>query len=147
MRNTDIGQPPEPVIATVVIRSRDEADVDGVVLAPADEEFRVALRGRQQHLVQRGHGAVVQEWRRGPHAFERSRLVAGDLLRQVERATYEAYRKMLAAAIEDLKLSHTPSGELSPNEKYFKIISAFRKLIPSRLGMSIVGAIDRLIVR
>ena len=47
-------------------------------------------------------------------------------LRQVERTTYEAYRKMLAAAIEDLKLSHTPSGELAPNEKYFKIISAFR---------------------
>jgi hypothetical protein len=47
-------------------------------------------------------------------------------LRQVERATYEAYRKMLAAAIADLKLAHTPSGELAPNEKYLKIISAFR---------------------
>jgi len=47
-------------------------------------------------------------------------------LRQVERATYEAYRKMLAAAINDLKLAHTPSGELAPNEKYLKIISAFR---------------------
>src|SRR5689334_18421379 len=36
-------------------------------------------------------------------------------LRQVERATYEAYRKMLAAAIADLKPAHTPSGELAPN--------------------------------
>jgi zinc D-Ala-D-Ala carboxypeptidase len=47
-------------------------------------------------------------------------------LRQVERTTYEAYRKMLAAAIKDLKLSHTESGELAPNERYFKIVSAFR---------------------
>jgi zinc D-Ala-D-Ala carboxypeptidase len=47
-------------------------------------------------------------------------------LRQVERSTYEAYRKMLAAAIKDLKLAHTESGELAPTEKYFKIISAFR---------------------
>lgn len=47
-------------------------------------------------------------------------------LRQVERATYEAYRQMLAAAIEDLKLSRTASGELAPREKFLKIISAFR---------------------
>ena len=46
--------------------------------------------------------------------------------RQVERETYAAYRKMLAAAISDLKLSHTPSGELAPNERFLKIISAFR---------------------
>lgn len=49
-------------------------------------------------------------------------------LRQVERQTYAAYKRMIAAAIADptLKLSHTPSGELAPDEKYFKIISAFR---------------------
>jgi zinc D-Ala-D-Ala carboxypeptidase len=47
-------------------------------------------------------------------------------LRQVERDTYAAYRKMLAAAISDLKLAHTSSGELAPNERYLKIISAFR---------------------
>ena len=39
-------------------------------------------------------------------------------LRQVERATYEAYLKMIAAASEDLKLS--------ANDRYLKIISAFR---------------------
>ena len=38
--------------------------------------------------------------------------------RQVEQATYNAYLKMLAAAKEDLKLSS--------NDRYFKIISAFR---------------------
>jgi len=39
-------------------------------------------------------------------------------LRQVERTTYDAYLKMIAAASGDLKLS--------AHEKYFKIISAFR---------------------
>jgi zinc D-Ala-D-Ala carboxypeptidase len=38
--------------------------------------------------------------------------------RQVEQSTYNAYVKMLAAAKEDLKLSS--------NDRYFKIISAFR---------------------
>ena len=39
-------------------------------------------------------------------------------LRQVERNTYAAYKKMIAAAIADLKLA--PAG------KYLKIVSAFR---------------------
>jgi LAS superfamily LD-carboxypeptidase LdcB len=49
-------------------------------------------------------------------------------LRQVERQTYAAYKRMLAAAIADpsLNLAHTPEGELAPSEKYFKIVSAFR---------------------
>jgi LAS superfamily LD-carboxypeptidase LdcB len=49
-------------------------------------------------------------------------------LRGVERETYEAYKKMIAAAIADptLDLAHTTSSELAPGEKYFKIISAFR---------------------
>lgn len=49
-------------------------------------------------------------------------------LRQVERETYEAYKRMIAAALADpaLKLAQTPSGDLAPQEKFFKIISAFR---------------------
>ncbi len=48
--------------------------------------------------------------------------------RQIERQTYAAYKKMIAAAVADrsLKLSATRNGELSPSEKYLKIISAFR---------------------
>jgi len=48
-------------------------------------------------------------------------------LRPVQRNTYDAYRKMIAAAIADptLKLAHNV-GELAPQEKYFKIVSAFR---------------------
>jgi uncharacterized protein YcbK (DUF882 family) len=57
--------------------------------------------------------------------FDHERLVE---LRQVERNTYAAYKRMVAAAIADptLKLAHTSSGELAPEEKYLKIISAFR---------------------
>lgn len=49
-------------------------------------------------------------------------------LRQVERNTYAAYKRMIAAAVADptLKLARTAAGELAPAEKYFKIISAFR---------------------
>ncbi|MDQ5845879.1 MAG: D-alanyl-D-alanine carboxypeptidase family protein [Acidobacteriota bacterium] len=57
--------------------------------------------------------------------YDPSRL---DELRQVERGTYAAYKRMVAAAIKDksLGLSHDAKGELAPAEKYLKIISAFR---------------------
>jgi len=41
-------------------------------------------------------------------------------LRQVEQNTYEAYKKMVAAAIAD------PSLKLGPGEQYLKIVSSFR---------------------
>lgn len=49
-------------------------------------------------------------------------------LRQVERNTYAAYKRMIAAALADpaLKLARGSAGQLAPGEKYFKIISAFR---------------------
>ena len=51
-----------------------------------------------------------------------------DEMRQVERDTYAAYKRMIAAAIADpaLKLAHTSKDQLAPAEKYFKIVSAFR---------------------
>jgi hypothetical protein len=57
--------------------------------------------------------------------YDPERLVE---LRQVERNTYAAYKRMVAAAIKDpaLNLARTASGELASSEKYFKIISAFR---------------------
>jgi zinc D-Ala-D-Ala carboxypeptidase len=50
-----------------------------------------------------------------------------DLL-HLEQKTYAAYKKMLAAAAKDLKheLKLTPSGELAPNEKFLRIVSAYR---------------------
>ena len=49
-------------------------------------------------------------------------------LRQVERETYAAYKRMIAAAAADhsLRLALGKNGELAPGEKYMKIISAFR---------------------
>ena len=50
-----------------------------------------------------------------------------DDLRQVERQTYAAYKRMLAAAVADSSLQlKTRGGELTAAEKYLKIISAFR---------------------
>jgi hypothetical protein len=51
-----------------------------------------------------------------------------DELRQVERETYAAYKRMVAAAVADpsLGLKRTPSGELASEEKFFKIVSSFR---------------------
>jgi len=51
-----------------------------------------------------------------------------DALRQVERETYAAYKRMLAAAAADpsLGLKLTAAGELAPEERFLKIISAHR---------------------
>jgi zinc D-Ala-D-Ala carboxypeptidase len=48
-------------------------------------------------------------------------------LRQVERRTYAAYKRLVGAAVADpsLGLAHQ-RGELASGEKYLKIISAFR---------------------
>lgn len=49
-------------------------------------------------------------------------------MRQLERRTYLAYKRLLQAAIADrsLALAVTPSGELAADEKRLRIISAFR---------------------
>ncbi len=50
---------------------------------------------------------------------------AAELLK-VERETYRAYKKMLAAAAKDLKLKVDRNGELADEEKFLRIVSAFR---------------------
>lgn len=49
-------------------------------------------------------------------------------LLKLDSATYIAYKKMVLAAAKDLKgvLKVTPKGDLAPDEKFFKIVSAFR---------------------
>ena len=46
----------------------------------------------------------------------------------VEKETYAAYKRMVAAATKDLgkDLKLTQKGDLAPHEKFFRIISAFR---------------------
>jgi hypothetical protein len=47
-------------------------------------------------------------------------------LRQVERETYVAYKRMASAAAADLGLKRTATGELAPEESFLKIVSSFR---------------------
>lgn len=47
-------------------------------------------------------------------------------LLKVERETYRAYKRMAAAAAAELKLKIDKNGELAADEKFLKIISAFR---------------------
>jgi hypothetical protein len=48
-------------------------------------------------------------------------------LRQVERETYAAYKRMVAAALADPTSGlKGAAGELAPEEKYLKIVSSFR---------------------
>lgn len=49
-------------------------------------------------------------------------------LLKLERETYAAYKRMLAAAASDLgrEVRFTKSGELASGEKYLRIVSAFR---------------------
>ncbi len=47
-------------------------------------------------------------------------------LRQVERETYTAYKRMVAAAAKELNLSLDTNGNLASSEQFLKIISAFR---------------------
>jgi LAS superfamily LD-carboxypeptidase LdcB len=51
-----------------------------------------------------------------------------EALRNVERETYAAYKRMVAAAAADpsLRLKLTASGELAPEERFLKIVSAHR---------------------
>src|SRR5688572_15938282 len=50
-----------------------------------------------------------------------------DLL-QLERETYAAYKRMIAAAAKDLRseLKLTTTGDLAPEEKFLRIVSAYR---------------------
>lgn len=51
----------------------------------------------------------------------------GEELRQVERQTYAAYKRMVAAAVAERSLGLNHKGrELASGEKYLRIISAFR---------------------
>jgi zinc D-Ala-D-Ala carboxypeptidase len=97
---------------------------DGVL--DKDSFMRMVSQWQNNRLKSRDYPTPDQLLIAPPSDFyDPSRLAE---LRQVERNTYAAYKRMIAAAIADpaLKLSHTSADELAPNEKYFKIVSAFR---------------------
>jgi zinc D-Ala-D-Ala carboxypeptidase len=117
----------------------------------ASEGFATALTSWQKRFGLRPTGvldeeslkAMVSEWQekrlkeRGyPPPEDLVTAPAADFydptraedLRQVERKTYAAYKRLVATAVADrsLALAHNSKGELAPTEKYLKIISAFR---------------------
>lgn len=49
-------------------------------------------------------------------------------LLKLERDTYAAYKRMIAAATKDLRgqIDVTKSGDLAPDEKFFRIVSGYR---------------------
>ena len=93
-----------------------------------DEESLYAMVTKWQgsRLKERGH-AQPEQLLTAPSSdfYDPSRP---DDLRQVERETYAAYRRLVAAAIADpsLGLGAGADGQLAATEKYLKIVSSFR---------------------
>ncbi len=93
-----------------------------------DEDSMMAMVGEWQRArIQNREVAPPDQLLTAPPAdfFDPDRLAD---LRQVQRETYSAYKQMVAAAIADpsLHLRHISNGALAPDEKFLKIISAFR---------------------
>jgi hypothetical protein len=117
---------------------------------PATSKFAAALARWQQKAGRTANGvlddatlyAMIAEWQ-AARLKDRTPATPDQLLtapisdfydptraeelRQVERRTYAAYQRMVAAAIKErsLGLAHTKTG-LAPDEKFLKIVSAFR---------------------
>lgn len=123
----------------------------GTDAAPDSGEFALALSRWQSSVALAPSGVLdsdtlykmVETWqsrrikqRNYPQPDQLVTVPASDFwdatrpeeLRKVEREAYAAYKRMVAAASLDpaLKLAVTKQGELAPEEKFLKIISAFR---------------------
>ena len=103
---------------------RNRLTADGVL--DQDAFMRMVSHWQGNRLKQRGHADPSQLITAPPSDFYDPGRAAE--MRQVERNTYEAYKRMIAAAIADpsLNLANTSADTLAPKEKYFKIISSFR---------------------
>jgi len=110
--------------ALAMWQKRSGLSADGVL----DEDSLMRLVSQwQSNRLKNREPATPEQLLTAPPAdfYDPSRV---EELRQVERNTYAAYKRMLAAALADptLKLARASSNQLAPGEKYFKIISAFR---------------------
>jgi D-alanyl-D-alanine carboxypeptidase len=131
----------EPLISRL-LQTQYSAASEGFASALTNWQKRAGLRPSGV-LDEESLNAMVSEWQgkrlkdRGyPPPEDLVTALASDFydptraedLRQVERKTYAAYKRMLAAAVADrsLGLARSPKGELASGEKYLKIISAFR---------------------
>jgi zinc D-Ala-D-Ala carboxypeptidase len=130
-----------PLISKL-LDTKDDAASDGFALALTRWQKKSGLRPNGV-LDEESLYAMISEWQ-GRRLKERGftqpdqlvTLPASDFydparreeLRQVERETYAAYQRMIAAAAADpsLGLVLDEDGKLAPGEKYLKILSAFR---------------------
>lgn len=105
-------------------QKRHRLTADGVL--DQDAFMRMVSQWQGNRLKQRGYPDASQLVTAPPSDFYDPGRAAE--LRQVERNTYAAYKRMIAAAIADPELNLTNSGpdQLAPKEKYLKIISSFR---------------------
>ena len=105
-------------------QKRNRLTADGVL--DEDAFMRMVSQWQGNRLKQRGYADPSQLLTAPPADFYDPGRAAE--MRQVERNTYAAYKRMIAAAIADpnLKLANTSRDELAPKEKYFKIVSSFR---------------------
>lgn len=105
-------------------QKRNRLTADGVL--DQDAFMRMVSHWQGNRLKQRGFADPSQLVTAPPSDFYDAGRAAE--MRQVERNTYDAYKRMIAAAIADpsLNLSNTGRDTLAAKEKYFKIISSFR---------------------
>lgn len=131
----------EPLISRLLKTEHDAAS-EGFAAALTSWQKRSGLQPSGV-LDEESLNAMVSEWQ-GKRLKERGFPPPEDLvtapvsdfydptraddLRQVERKTYAAYKRLVASALADrsLGLARGSNGELAPTEKYLKIISAFR---------------------
>lgn len=105
-------------------QKRNRLPADGVL--DQDAFMHMVSQWQGNRLKQRGYPDPSQLVTAPPSDFYDPGRA--DEMRQVERNTYAAYKRMIAAAIADpqLNLANTSRDELAPKEKYFKIVSSFR---------------------
>lgn len=89
--------------------------------------LRQMLEAFQSKRIKNREVAAPQSLMTAPIADFYDSTRAVELLK-VERETYAAYKKMIAEAVKDksLGLKTTLTGELAPEERFLKIVSAFR---------------------
>ena len=123
--NTDDGPGTSDFAAAIAsCLKRNRLTADGVL--DQDAFMRMVSQWQGNRLKQRGYPDPSELVTAPPSDFYDPGRAAE--MRQVERNTYAAYKRMIAAAIADpqLNLSNTSRDELAPKEKYFKIVSSYR---------------------
>ena len=123
--NTDDGPGTSDFAAAIAgWQKRNRLTSDGVL--DQDAFMRMVSVWQGNRLKQRGYPDPSQLVTAPPADFYDPGRAAE--MRQVERNTYAAYKRMIAAAIADpaLNLANSGPDQLAAKEKYFKIISSFR---------------------